>query len=129
MGQLSLPTYRKEIINPATAKAMMKPKPPPRGVGLVWELRSLGISSSVWLKCCSIAPVAKRLMKKLTKETTKIGIVNLEPIVDDWVNLEFFRNFRFTSSRKTTDDAVRRPVLINLSLTYRTSVGSDSDSQ
>src|SRR5919202_5693459 len=50
---------------------MIKPNPPPRGVGFVWELRSLGISSNFWLNLCLITPTEKTARKKLAIASTR----------------------------------------------------------
>lgn len=55
----------------AIAKATINPKPPPLGVGRVWELRSFGMSKSLWLKNCSIAPVASKPIEKLMDDSNK----------------------------------------------------------
>jgi hypothetical protein len=53
------------------AKAMMKPNPPPLGVGWLWELRSFGMSRRFWLKRCLTQPVVRRLRRKVMRDKIK----------------------------------------------------------
>lgn len=103
MPEMRIAAKRKVVgmrsVSPATMNAARIPTPPPRGVGTVWELRSLGASSRCSLNgipAISDAPAAPRPAQLKNSRTIRYS-VTLSTSGINKIAKSFIRNRRYAS--------------------------------